>query len=255
MNRNYSMMKKTILMLLGFCLAMSVQSQVSDKPTLYFTADQMPVMKEFMPGPPDTMSVAFANDLSRFFWGKEMRKDSLRAAQAASDAIYGLENIISILQDAFGLKITKEDTPEIYTVLRDGTATCAAICTKPKKEYMRPRPFMVFNEPSLVPEHDEELRHNGSYPSGHTILGWSAALLLMEINPCAADAILARGYRYGENRVVVGAHWQSDTDAGRLAASVAYAKLHTSEAFLQQMKKAREEFKAKKAACCSHAGL
>ena len=58
---------------------------------------------------------------------------------------------------------------------------------------------------------------------------------------------MARGYRYGENRVVVGAHWQSDTDAARLAASVAYAKLHTSERFLEQMKKAREEFKAKSA--------
>ena len=58
-----------------------------------------------------------------------------------------------------------------------------------------------------------------------------------------ANEILARGYRYGENRVVVGAHWQSDTEAARMVASVAYAKLHTSERFLEQMKKAREEFK------------
>ena len=35
--------------------------------------------------------------------------------------------------------------------------------------------------------------------------------------------------------------------AARLAASVAYAKLHSSERFLEQMKKAREEFKAKSA--------
>jgi acid phosphatase (class A) len=42
---------------------------------------------------------------------------------------------------------------------------------------------------------------------------------------------------------VVGAHWQSDTDAARLAASAAYARLHTSDRFLEQMKKAREEYK------------
>jgi hypothetical protein len=66
---------------------------------------------------------------------------------------------------------------------------------------------------------------------------------MMEINPDRANEILARGYRYGENRVVVGAHWQSDTDAARMVAAVAYAKLHTSERFLEQMKKAREEFK------------
>ncbi len=63
-----------------------------------------------------------------------------------------------------------------------------------------------------------------------------------EINPDRATEILARGYRYGENRLVVGAHWQSDTDAARLAASAAYARLHTSERFLEQMKKAREEY-------------
>ena len=101
---------------------------------------------------------------------------------------------------------------------------------------------MVFNEPTLTPEDEEALRKNGSFPSGHTLLGWSSALLMMEINPDRATEILARGYRYGENRLVVGAHWQSDTDAARLAASAAYARLHTSERFLEQMKKAREEY-------------
>ena len=105
----------------------------------------------------------------------------------------------------------------------------------------------VPGEHTLMPELEEELNPHKSHPSGHTLLGWSSALLMMEINPDRANEIMARGYRYGENRVVVGAHWQSDTDAARLAASVAYAKLHTSERFLEQMKKAREEFKAKSA--------
>jgi acid phosphatase (class A) len=109
---------------------------------------------------------------------------------------------------------------------------------------MRKRPFMRFNEPTLYPADEPGLRKNGSYPSGHTLLGWSSALLMMEINPDRANEILTRGYRYGENRIVVGAHWQSDTDAARLAASAAYARLHTSERFLEQMRKAREEYKA-----------
>lgn len=67
---------------------------------------------------------------------------------------------------------------------------------------------------------------------------------MSEINPDRATEILARGYRYGENRLVVGEHWQSDTDAARLAASAAYARLHTSERFLEQMRKARAEYQA-----------
>ncbi|MGX8695258.1 MAG: acid phosphatase [Prevotella sp.] len=222
--------------------AVSAHAQEKEVVNAYFTQDEMPDMMVFLPGPPDSTSVAFMNDVARYYWGKEMRKDPERAAQATRDAVYGLETILTEFEEAFGMKITKEDTPEIYKVLLEGTATCDSICTRPKREYMRRRPFMVFNEPTLYPEDEPALRLNGSYPSGHTLLGWSSALLMMEINPDRATEILARGYRYGENRLVVGAHWQSDTDAARLAASAAYARLHTSERFLEQMKKAREEY-------------
>ncbi|MBO4778495.1 MAG: phosphatase PAP2 family protein, partial [Bacteroidales bacterium] len=104
------------------------------------------------------------------------------------------------------------------------------------------RPFARFHEPSLAPWDDEVLSHNGSYPSGHTLRGWTAALILMEINPANADTLLARGFMFSESRVIVGAHWQSDVDAGRLAASAAVAKMHTSPEFLEQMEKAKKEF-------------
>ena len=205
-------------------------------------------MLQFLPGPPANDSPGFAYDVTRYYWGKEMRKDEERAEQAKRDAVYGLATILTEFEEAFGMKVTEEDTPEIYKVLLEGTATCDSICTLPKIKYGRTRPYALFGEHTLMPELEEELNPHKSHPSGHTLLGWSSALLMMEINPDRANEIMARGYRYGENRVVVGAHWQSDTDAARLAASVAYAKLHTSERFLEQMKKAREEFKEKKAA-------
>ena len=222
--------------------ATNLSAQEEEAVNAYFTTDEMPDMMVFLPGPPDSTSMAFMNDVARYYWGKEMRNDPERAAQATRDAVYGLETILTEFEEAFGMKISKEDTPEIYKVLLEGTATCDSICTKAKREYMRRRPFMVFNESTLYPEDEPALRKNGSFPSGHTLLGWSSALLMMEINPDRATEILTRGYRYGENRLVVGAHWQSDTDAARLAASAAYARLHTSERFLEQMKKAREEY-------------
>ena len=211
-------MKKNFLTMMVLCLAMTMQAQEKETVNAYFTPEEMPDMMVFLPGPPDSTSVAFMNDVARYYWGKEMRKDPERAAEATRDAVYGLETIITEFEEAFGMKISKEETPEIYKVLQEGTATCDSICKIPK----------------------------ATYPSGHTLLGWSAALLMSEINPDRATEILARGYRYGENRLVVGAHWQSDTDAARLAASAAYARLHTSERFLEQMKKAREEYKTLK---------
>ena len=238
---------KKIISLFVFSMMMLNIVCAQDDTTVdaYFTTAEMPDMMVFMPGPPDSSSVAFANDVNRYFWGKEMRKDPERAAQAARDAVYGLETILTEFEEAFGMKITKDDTPEIYKVLLEGTATCDSICTLPKTRYGRTRPFVRFNEHTLVPELEGELNPHKSFPSGHTLLGWSSALLMMEINPDRANEILARGYRYGENRLVVGAHWQSDTDAARLAASAAYARLHTSERFLEQMRLARQEFRVK----------
>ena len=236
MKKTFSLLTLSLLML-GTAIAQEVPVVEA-----YVTTAEMPDMKLFMPGPPDSTSVAFANDVNRYFWGKEMRNDPERAAQAKRDAVYGLETILTEYEEAFGMKITKEDTPEIYKVLLDGTATCDSICTLPKTYYGRTRPFIRFNEHTLAPELEGELNPHKSFPSGHTLLGWSSALLMMEINPARANEILARGYRYGENRVVVGAHWQSDTDAARMIAAVAYARLHTSERFLEQMRKAREEF-------------
>ena len=237
-------MRTKVLMTIALvcAVAQGAWAQEEEQVNAYFTQGEMPDMMKFLPGPPDSTSVAFMNDVARYYWGKEMRHDPERAAQATRDAVYGLETILTEFEEAFGMKVTKEDTPEIYKVLLEGTSTCDSICTRPKREYMRRRPFMVFNEPTLYPEDEPALRLNGSYPSGHTLLGWSSALLMMEINPDRATEILARGYRYGENRLVVGAHWQSDTDAARLAASAAYARLHTSERFLEQMRKARAEY-------------
>jgi acid phosphatase (class A) len=236
-------MKKLMIWAVMMTAAVCAQAQSDVEP--YFTTKEMPDMLKWCPAPPDTVGAHFAYDIIQYMWGKEMRNNKERADIAIRDAVYGLDCIIREFSEPFGLQISKEETPEIYKVLRDATATCDSICTLPKKYYMRRRPFMRMNESTLYPSDEPHLRKNGSYPSGHTILGWSSALLLSEINPDRADTLLARGYMYGESRVIVGAHWQSDVDAGRLAASAAYAKLHTSERFLEQMRLARQEFRIK----------
>lgn len=238
---------KKLMMIVAMMMATVSASAQSDKTPVdaYFTTGEMPDMIKWCPAPPDTIGAHFAYDIMQYFWGKTMRLDKERADIAIRDAVYGLDCIIREFSEPFGLKISKEETPEIYKVLREGTATCDSICTLPKRYYMRKRPFMRFKEHTLTPDDEPALSRNGSYPSGHTLLGWSSALLLSEINPDRADTILARGLMYGESRVIVGAHWQSDVDAARLAASAAYARLHTSERFLEQMRRARQEFRVK----------
>ena len=242
MTNHSKWMFPAILLLLIVAAPLKAQDDPS-QPEPYFHTAEMPNLMKILPPPPDSIIHKYTYDVAQYMWGKEVRRDSVRGPIAVLDAEFSLRYIIQEFSGPFGLQISYEETPEIYKVLRDGTNTCDKITAMPKMRYMRRRPFMVFNEHTATPDKEPSLRRNGSYPSGHTVLGWSAALLLSEINPAAADTLLARGYMYGESRVIVGAHWQSDVDAGYLAASIAYAKLHTSERFLEQMQKAKDEFK------------
>jgi acid phosphatase (class A) len=235
-------MKMKKLMILAVMAMANVCAQAQSDVEAYFTSKEMPDMLKWCPAPPDTVGAHFAYDIMQYMWGKQMRQDKERAAIAIRDAEYGLDCIIREFSEPFGMQISKEETPEIYKVLRDATATCDSICTLPKKYYMRRRPFMRMHESTLYPQDEPALRKNGSYPSGHTILGWSSALLLSEINPDRADTILARGYMYGESRVIVGAHWQSDVDAGRMAGTVLYQLIRNHKRFIEQLAKASAEF-------------
>ena len=203
----------------------------------------MPNAVKFLPAPPEERSAAFDYDQAQYRWGKEQRKDSVRLAIAVDDAVWSIENICKIYSGVLGVTISDSTTPAIYRMLTTGLLTTDQSGKLPKNHYMRTRPYVYYNEPTIYPGDEEWLRTNGSYPSGHTILGWSAALLLTELAPERADTILARGYMYGQSRVIAGYHWQSDVDAARLTASAAVARLHADKRFLKLMKKAKREYK------------
>ncbi len=233
-------MKRTLILLavMLFGMAATAQSPLLD-------SLQMPNAVHFLPPPPDTASAAFQYDRAQYRWGKEQRKDPVRLAIAVGDAIWSVDNICKIYSGVLGIDISQENTPAIYRMLTLGLLTTDQAGKLPKNHYMRTRPYVFFNEPTIYPSDEKWLRTNGSYPSGHTILGWSAALLLTEVAPDKADTILARGYMYGQSRVIAGYHWQSDVDAARLVASAAVARLHADKRFLKLMKKARKEYRKK----------
>ncbi len=231
------------IILIGFGTITAFAGQDEKNGHAYLTQDELPNMVNFLPPPPEFESARFAADETQYLWGIRQRQDPDRKAMAIRDADYGMQTIIQEYCPILGLEITKTGTPELYTLVQDVGATCDSISDRAKQEYMRTRPFAYYDQPTLVPEQEESHRTNGSYPSGHTVLGWTMALLFSDINPAAAEGLLARGYEYGQSRVIAGYHWQSDVDAGRLAASVLYVKLHSNERFREQLAKAQKEFK------------
>lgn len=240
----YRSMKRLSALFTGLFIAVfSLSAQEGYVP--YIPAEELPNLVNCLPAPPDTGSVTFAHDIVRYMWGKEQRHNPERLAIAYRDAIWSIDTTLAIFSKPFGLEISKEKTPEIYELMTRGMTTVQQICVRPKAHYFRMRPFARFHEPSILPEDDSWLATEGSYPSGHTVRGWTTALLLAEINPAAAEALFARAWEYGESRVIAGCHWQSDVDASRPASSIGYAILQTCPAFRAQMARAQAEFRRK----------
>ena len=210
--------------------------------TTYFSTNELPDPCSYLPVPPDTASNMFVDDFMRWIWGKSIRNTE-RGKQASWESLYGVKRMATVFGEAMGMTISEEETPAIWRLLQRVGETGNKATSKAKRKYMRVRPFARMNE-HVWGEFDNEweLRHNGSYPSGHTGFGWSTALALAEMAPEYQDTILRRGYEYGDSRVIVGAHWQSDVDAGRLAASVAIARMHTSPEYQEDLEEARSEY-------------
>ena len=232
-------MKRILIALFAAVIAaVNVNAQFR---STYFTADEMPNGVVFLPSPPDTTSILFISDYAQYMWGKTIRNTE-RGQEAIDHVVTSVSEMAALFSKPFGMTISRETTPAIYKMLLKAIPTLRLSAVHPKETYMRKRPYVRMNETTPVPQEEEELRNSGSYPSGHAIRGWGMALLLAEINPAAQDALLKLGYEWGESRVILGYHWQTDIDAAIALASASYARLHTSQEFLDDMAKAREEY-------------
>jgi hypothetical protein len=63
-----------------------------------------------------------------------------------------------------------------------------------------------------------DLIDSPSYPSGHTTYGYTGALLLAILVPERYQEMIARGAEYGNDRILVGAHYAMDVMGGRTLA-------------------------------------
>lgn len=238
-------MKRFLVMAVASMMAAITVSAQSETVTPYIALDQMPQLLNIMPPPPSFDSPEFANDVVRYGWGKQQRQDPDRVALAIADAEWN-DHAKLFLQwkDAFGLEVNETNTPEIWKLMETSLATTDPMRKETKAFYHRQRPFERFDD--SMPSHEEDdLRGEGSYPSGHSLRGWTISLLLAQIAPQRAAEIFSRGWDYCNSRVIVGAHWQSDVDASRTAASIGFCALQGSEEFIAQMKKAQQEYKQK----------
>ena len=208
----------------------------------YLTKEEAPLDTTFIGPPPAFGSLLFEQDFHMYQYGKTLR-DTPRGKQAVKDANTSTDNILDVFSEAFGMKLSKEDTPGIYNLInrmKEDAGSYATRCTK--NLYKRTRPYALYNEPTPVPEAEEHLRHNGSYVSGHSATGVAVSMVLACINPERQNQLYKRGLDFGESRWIVGFHHYSDVKAGQMVGALVLPALMNNKDFMDQLAKAKKEF-------------
>ena len=198
-------------------------------------------------GPPPTPdSLTGQADRARYLETRAL-KDTPRWKQAIVDNDLWGGGALRQYSCKLGVSIDEKQTPTALRVLHRVELDVRTVGKPAKDHYNRARPMIGDDQPICVPREDW-MKTNASYPSGHSMTGWTWSLILAELVPAKADDMLAVGKQIGESRIICGVHYASDIEAGRTLAGAMVARLHADPQFQADMKKARAEIARAKTA-------
>jgi acid phosphatase (class A) len=166
--------------------------------------------------------------------------DEARRREAFEDAgAYGYDALLPRFSEAAGTALTLYTRPILAHMLKRLLADTGNYATDAKFPHTandkRDRPYV--DTPSIIPCETDFLYSTDqqSYPSGHATNGYAAALLISDAMSPKRSArrplIMARGVRYGDNRIVCGVHFPSDVREGRTLAQKIYDKVNRDDEF------------------------
>jgi acid phosphatase (class A) len=239
-----------LLLLLAGCASLDSTAELDAVPEIrpgilagFLPREELPDSLDFVPPAPAEGSAALALD-ERVHRDMQALRGSARWELAQQDADLSFPAAAGTFSCALGAPISEEHTPHLYVLMRRTLVDAGLSTYAAKDHYQRKRPFMVHGETTCVPDSEEGLREDGSYPSGHSAIGWGWALVLAELAPDRLEQLMARGREFGQSRVVCNVHWQNDVIEGRMVAAAAVARLHDDPTFLSEMKLAASELEA-----------
>ena len=120
----------------------------------YLSEDELPNSLELVPPPPEDGSAAYALDVdvaSKYV----SSTDEARKKQATADAHLGFPDAVEAFNIILDTKISEQDTPNLYLILRRTVADAGLSTYAAKNYYERKRPFMMNKAPICRPEDEE----------------------------------------------------------------------------------------------------
>lgn len=226
----------------ALCSFFCIEAQTT-KVLSHVKAEDCPNGVVYLPAPPTLDDPRFIYDWTQYRWGIAQRETD-RCELALIDGSRDCAQVLKRFAPAIGFTITQENAPKTFELM-ERLRMDATVCTSvPKMHYERRRPFQQFQEPTPCPQYEDSIPR--SYPSAHTAQGWLYAMVLSFFDPQCQDEIYRIGYDYGQSRVILGFHYQSDVDAGRLSGAAVFSRLLAEPGFLDELLAAKAEYLALK---------
>ncbi len=235
-------MKKFLLFIAGVILATSCTSQIQQQSSRkgFLTMQELPNAVKFLPAPPKS-GAAYDEDVKYYEWGKEQRKDPKVSANCLRQDTM---DVTTIFNEALGFKLLSYQNKEILDLVSWAVKDARKVSNPAKEYYKRLKPFQVFHEASLKDNAKSAMSSSTfAYPSGHAVRSWTYAFVLADVAPEYTKVLNKCADDYSMGRVIMGRHWKTDIDAGKMVAAKVYEKLKKSPAYQAQLKLAREQYK------------
>lgn len=217
-----------------------------------------------LPPPPAAESVLQKQDLDAVLAAQKARTPALiKRAQTDRD-FFGFATVL-------GPKFTADNIPVAAAFIRKVTAETGAMADRVKDCWQRPRPFIVsrdvqpadnagqnmMTQPGMMMSNtaphgagapckpaEQTPLASYSYPSNAASAAMAAAILLADMVPEKRAALFARAWEFGENRVILGVHFPTDIEAGRMIASAMIAVMMQNPDFKADLAAARADVRA-----------
>lgn len=156
-----------------------------------------------------------------------------------ADARYGpnRDNLFFVGRD-LGPSFRREHLPKTTELLSHIHRDAMIYMVELKLRYARPRPHHL--DPRI--EADDKTIPHGSFPSGHSFASYINAGVLARLAPARRTQLLARAHELAWSRELLGVHYPSDSEAGRVLAEDFVRFLFENPAFVRDFEAARHEW-------------
>jgi acid phosphatase (class A) len=205
-----------------------------DEAKPYITSKEVD-LSQYLPAPPADDSAQTKAEIAEL-----LAIQAKRTPEEEKAAIADAQENVWRFADVMGAKFDAAKLPKVAALFERVVATEDVVDDHAKKFFHRSRPYMVSDEihPLL------KKSTSGSWPSGHSTLGYLMATVLADMVPEKRNELFARAAVYAENRLVAGFHYRSDTVMSRTGAALIAQKMFEQPEFNTEFDAAKAELRA-----------